>query len=167
MPRFPPPRPGMRFLCFPRTHWVGVKKQILFCYHSKTHLQMETEKMSSSNFLTSCVCVCVVYKHLNYWIRSLHLRPHIEKHTLPSSLLRGGSNSESKQTIVSLSSFTCAWSFIHLHLSSMLQQTSSDQLIMYWKKWTFIWMKILNDIAWNLNWIEFKLVWKSIQDWLR
>jgi len=25
-------------------------------------------------------------------------------------------------------------------------------------------MKILNDIAWNLNWIEFKLVWKSIQD---
>ncbi len=25
----------MRFLCFPRTCWVGVKKQILYCYHSK------------------------------------------------------------------------------------------------------------------------------------
>ncbi len=159
----------MGFLCFPRTCWVGVKKQILFCYHSNTHLQMETKKMSSSNLLTACVCVCVVHKHLNYWIRSLHLRPHIENTHFNHLCCREGQiqNVESKQTIVSLSLFTCTWAPCCSTLPVMINWSSNEINELIWWKLSFIWMKILNDIAWNLSWIEFKLVWKSIQDWLR
>jgi hypothetical protein len=47
--------------------------------------------------------------------------------------------------------------------TSYLWQSTDEKLELILGKWSSIWMNILNDIAWNLNWIELKFRFNGIE----
>jgi hypothetical protein len=55
--------------------------------------------------------------------------------------------------------FTIQWTFLTTHDNQLMQKN-----LILWKL-NYIWMKILNDIACHLSWIEFQILNLNLNKW--